>query len=66
LQSVFLVAVPFAALAFVLSWLIKEIPLRTTAFNPAGAGPGTTDTATGDTAAPVRPGAEVPAEAVTF
>ena len=34
LQIVFLVAVPFAALAFALSWLIKEIPLRTTAFNP--------------------------------
>jgi hypothetical protein len=27
-----LVAVPFAALGFILSWLIKEIPLRTTAF----------------------------------
>ncbi len=34
LQTVFLVAVPFAVLAFALSWLIKEIPLRTTAFNP--------------------------------
>jgi MFS family permease len=31
-ESAFLVAVPFAALGFVLSWLIKEIPLRTTAF----------------------------------
>jgi hypothetical protein len=27
-----LVAVPFAVLGFILSWLIKEIPLRTTAF----------------------------------
>src|SRR5579863_10130481 len=34
LQTVFFVAVPFAVLAFVLSWLIKEIPLRTTAFTP--------------------------------
>jgi uncharacterized protein YejL (UPF0352 family) len=31
LQDVFLVAVPFAILAFVLSWIMKEIPLRTTA-----------------------------------
>jgi hypothetical protein len=31
LQDVFLVAVPFAALAFILSWIMKEIPLRTTA-----------------------------------
>jgi EmrB/QacA subfamily drug resistance transporter len=30
LQLVFLVAVPFALLAFALGWLIKEIPLRTT------------------------------------
>jgi len=37
LQTVFLVAVPFAALAFALSWLMKEIPLRTTAFNPPSA-----------------------------
>ena len=32
LETAFLVAVPFAILGFVLSWLIKEIPLRTTAF----------------------------------
>jgi hypothetical protein len=38
LQTVFLVAVPFAALAFVLSLLMKEIPLSTTA--PQGAGEG--------------------------
>jgi MFS family permease len=31
LQGVFLAAVPFAILAFVLSWVMKEIPLRTTA-----------------------------------
>jgi len=30
-QEVFLVAIPFTALAFVLSLLMKEIPLRTTA-----------------------------------
>jgi EmrB/QacA subfamily drug resistance transporter len=37
LQTVFLVAVPIAALAFGLSWLIKEVPLRRTvsAANPA-------------------------------
>src|SRR6516164_4015158 len=31
LQTVFLVATPFGALAFLLSWTIKDIPLRTTA-----------------------------------
>jgi cytochrome c-type biogenesis protein CcmH/NrfG len=31
LQIVFLVAVPFTVLAFLLSWIMKEIPLRTTA-----------------------------------
>jgi hypothetical protein len=31
LHLVFLVAVPFAVLAFALGWLVKEIPLRTTA-----------------------------------
>jgi uncharacterized protein YejL (UPF0352 family) len=31
-ETAFLVAVPFVVLGFVLSWLIKEIPLRTTAF----------------------------------
>ncbi len=31
LQTVFIVAVPFAIVAFALSWAIKEIPLRTTA-----------------------------------
>jgi len=38
-----LVAVPFVVLGFILSWLIKEIPLRTTAFvathRPDGAPP---------------------------
>jgi hypothetical protein len=29
-----LVAVPFVVLGFILSWLIDEIPLRTTAFAP--------------------------------
>lgn len=31
-ETAFLVAVPFVIVGFVLSWLIKEIPLRTTAF----------------------------------
>jgi EmrB/QacA subfamily drug resistance transporter len=31
LQTVFIVAVPFAVAAFAISWLMKEIPLRTTA-----------------------------------
>jgi hypothetical protein len=31
LQTVFLFAIPFAVLAFVLSWMMKEIPLRTKA-----------------------------------
>jgi EmrB/QacA subfamily drug resistance transporter len=31
-EAAFLVAVPFVVLGFILSWLIKEIPLRTTAF----------------------------------
>jgi MFS family permease len=30
-ETAFLVAVPFVVLGFILSWLIKEIPLRTTA-----------------------------------
>jgi EmrB/QacA subfamily drug resistance transporter len=34
LQTVFLVGVPFAALAFVLSWTIKDVPLRTTTGTP--------------------------------
>jgi EmrB/QacA subfamily drug resistance transporter len=32
IETTFLVAVPFVVFGFVLSWLIKEIPLRTTAF----------------------------------
>ena len=32
LQTVFFVAVPFAIVAFALCWLMKETPLRTTAF----------------------------------
>ena len=31
-ETAFFVAVPFVVLGFVLSWLIKEIPLRTTTF----------------------------------
>jgi MFS family permease len=38
IHSLFLVAVPFVAVAFVLSWVMKEIPLRTTA-NVPGSGP---------------------------
>jgi EmrB/QacA subfamily drug resistance transporter len=34
LQSVFLVAVPFGALAFLLSWTLKDIPLRATTGRP--------------------------------
>jgi EmrB/QacA subfamily drug resistance transporter len=34
LHTVFLVATPFGALAFLLSWTIKDIPLRTTAGRP--------------------------------
>ena len=34
LHTVFLVATPFGALAFLLSWTIKDIPLRTTAGTP--------------------------------
>ena len=62
LQSVFLVAVPFAVLAFVLSWLMKEIPLRTTAFSP------TSPTGNGDTKAEGDDGAapELPVEVSTF
>jgi MFS family permease len=62
LQWVFVVAVPFALLAFVLSWLMKEIPLRTTAFSPtAPARDGDTE-ALGDDGA----GTEVPVEVSTF
>jgi EmrB/QacA subfamily drug resistance transporter len=34
LQTVFLVATPFGALAFLLSWTIKDVPLRTTTSTP--------------------------------
>jgi EmrB/QacA subfamily drug resistance transporter len=34
LQTVFLVATPFAAVAFLLAWTIKDVPLRTTASTP--------------------------------
>jgi EmrB/QacA subfamily drug resistance transporter len=34
LQTVYLVAVPFGALAFLLAWALKDIPLRTTASTP--------------------------------
>ncbi|HEV2372173.1 MAG TPA: MDR family MFS transporter [Streptosporangiaceae bacterium] len=34
LQTVFLVGVPFGALAFLLSWTIKDVPLRTTTSTP--------------------------------
>jgi EmrB/QacA subfamily drug resistance transporter len=34
LQTVFLVAVPFGALAFGLSWTLKDVPLRTTTGSP--------------------------------
>ena len=37
LQTVFLVAVPFALVAFALTWLLPEVPLRTTT-QPADAG----------------------------
>jgi EmrB/QacA subfamily drug resistance transporter len=43
LQGVFLAAVPFAILAFILSWVMKEIPLRTTA-NIQTTDRGTSDT----------------------
>src|SRR5215813_13995216 len=34
LQTVFLVGVPFGALAFLLSWTLKDVPLRTTTGTP--------------------------------
>jgi EmrB/QacA subfamily drug resistance transporter len=34
LRTVYLVAVPFGALAFLLAWALKDIPLRTTASTP--------------------------------
>jgi EmrB/QacA subfamily drug resistance transporter len=43
LQAVFLVAVPFAVLAFVLSWIMKEIPLRTTTQGSASVDDGAGD-----------------------
>ncbi len=39
LQTVFLVGVPFAVLAFALCWLLKEVPLRTAAHVAGDAGP---------------------------
>ena len=40
LQTVFIVAVPFAVVAFVLCWFLKETPLRNTAFVAAQTRPG--------------------------
>ena len=37
LQTVFLVGVPFGVLAFVLTWFLKEVPLRTQAHVDVGA-----------------------------
>jgi hypothetical protein len=34
LQTVFLAAVPFGALAFLLAWTLRDIPLRTTTGKP--------------------------------
>jgi EmrB/QacA subfamily drug resistance transporter len=65
LQSVFLVAVPFALLAFVLSWLMKEIPLRTTAFNPPPSGR-RGDDADGPSTAEDGAETEVPVEVAAF
>jgi len=63
LQTVFLVAAPFAALAFALSWFIKEIPLRTTAFNPPTAPDrGASNGGGGDNGT----GSEVAVEVATF
>ena len=39
LEGVFIVAVPFAVAAFLLCWLLKEVPLRTTAHVAAQARP---------------------------
>jgi Na+/melibiose symporter-like transporter len=38
LQTVFIVAIPFAVVAFAVAWLMKEIPLRTSAHVVAGEG----------------------------
>jgi EmrB/QacA subfamily drug resistance transporter len=51
LQTVFLVSVPFAVFAFILSLTLKEIPLRTTAFKP------TSDGKNGDSGAGAEDGA---------
>jgi EmrB/QacA subfamily drug resistance transporter len=50
IQALFLAAVPFAVLAFGLSWLIKEIPLRTTANVPGPGSAGAPTTSTSRTA----------------
>ena len=59
-EKAFLVAVPFVVLGFVLSWLIKEIPLRTTAFvatsRPDGTQPQTDGESIGDAGDGVGPG----------
>ncbi len=62
LQTVFLVSVPFAVLAFILSLFLKEIPLRTTAFKPTSPG------GSGDNGGPGDPheGPEVPVDAIAL
>ena len=39
MQTVFLIAVPIGALAFLLTWTLKELPLRTTTTAPDPADP---------------------------
>ncbi|MGZ4619991.1 MAG: MDR family MFS transporter [Frankiaceae bacterium] len=59
LQTVFLVGVPFALLAFVLAWFLKEVPLRTQAHTDmdteSAAAAGTSPTGVGATGAPRTP-----------
>ena len=59
LQTVFIVAVPFALVAFFLCWFLKEIPLRKTAYvstaQPPANGASGTDGATGAAASGAEP-----------
>ena len=55
LQTVFLVGVPFGMLAFVLTWFLREVPLRTQVHVDTAAEPGAADPAAAATAAGTSP-----------
>lgn len=62
IQTVFLVAVPIAALAFLATWLIPQVELKRWPETPAAAAPEAEMAMASVTAAPEVPTQEVPAQ----